>query len=255
MKIVRSVIGLLVVLTLLAAPVAGTISGVQLLGAPRIPIKDSTSSNWSGYAVFASGSKKAQSESWTYVSGTWKVPAVSGPANSYSSVWVGLDGYNSNTVEQIGTEQDVNSAGTPTYSAWYEMYPAMSMSIPYTVSAGDTMKAEVQYTNKKQFVLTLTDVSKPWTFTITKTSGSAKRSSAEWIVEAPWSGGTLPLANFDKATFTSATAASSKTGGPVPIKAFTWDAITMENGAATATPGPLSGDGTSFSVTYSSTGN
>jgi len=185
MKAMRSTIGLLIVLSLLAAPLGCAISGVQVLGTPRIPAKEGTSSNWSGYAVYAATSKKSQSELWTYVSGTWTVPIVSEPANSYSSIWVGLDGHSGNTVEQLGTEQDLNSAGVDTYSAWYEMYPAMSVPISYAVSPLDSMTAEVQYTSRKQFLLTLTDNTKHWTFQIAKTSGSAKRSSAEWIVEAP----------------------------------------------------------------------
>lgn len=41
---------------------------------------------------------------------------------SYSAFWVGLDGYSSKTVEQIGTEADCKGA-TPSYYAWYEFYP------------------------------------------------------------------------------------------------------------------------------------
>lgn len=131
MKRMRFVVGLLVALMLIAAPLAGTVAGVQVLGAPRIPVKEGTSSNWSGYAVFAAGSKKSQSESWTYVSGTWTVPkVVATGVTSYSSIWVGLDGYNSGTVEQIGTEQDVSSAGSTRYSAWYELYPKMPVTTP-----------------------------------------------------------------------------------------------------------------------------
>ncbi|MHB8105887.1 MAG: G1 family glutamic endopeptidase [Candidatus Cryosericum sp.] len=252
MKTMRLAIELLVVLTMLVVPISGTTSSVRVLSAPRIPAKEGTSTNWSGYAVYAAPSKKSQSESWTDVSGTWTVPAVSGSANSYSSIWVGLDGYSSNTVEQIGTEQDVNGAGVATYSAWYEMYPAMSMNISYAVSAGDIMKAEVQYTNKKQFVLTLIDTSKPWTFSVAKASGSAKRSSAEWIVEAPWSGGVLPLADFGTAGFSGAVATSSKTAGPMPISAFTnKDGINMVSGTVTkATTSVLGSDGATFSVTW-----
>ena len=51
------------------------------------------------------------------------MPTVSGSGPTYSSVWVGIDGYSSNTVEQIGTEQDVSANGKTSYYAWYEMYP------------------------------------------------------------------------------------------------------------------------------------
>ena len=43
-----------------------------------------------------------------------------------SAFWVGLDGYSSTSVEQIGTDSDCNS-GKPSYYAWYEMYPNPSV--------------------------------------------------------------------------------------------------------------------------------
>ena len=64
-----------------------------------------------------------QSTSVSYVAGSWVVPTVSTKTNGYSSVWVGIDGYSSSTVEQIGTEEDVVN-GKATYYAWYEMYPS-----------------------------------------------------------------------------------------------------------------------------------
>jgi hypothetical protein len=55
--------------------------------------RTATSTNWSGYAVTGSGLKS--------VSASWVEPT--GHCNSsgtqYSSFWVGLDGYNSNSVE------------------------------------------------------------------------------------------------------------------------------------------------------------
>jgi hypothetical protein len=253
MKRMRFVTGLLVVLILVVAPLAGTVAGVQVLGAPRIPVKEGTSSNWSGYAVYASTSKKSQSESWTSVSGTWQVPTVvSTGITSYSSIWVGLDGYNSGTVEQIGTEQDVSSTGSASYSAWYELYPKMPVTIPYAVNPGDMITASVEYVGKNNFTLTINDDHWKIPFSITKSCANAKRSSAEWIVEAPWSGGVLPLAKFGTATFSDALAASSKTNELVPISSFTnQDRIDMVSDSVTkATTGGLTQGGTGFTVTW-----
>ena len=55
-----------------------------------------TNSNWSGYAV--TGARNSVSD----VKGSWLVPAVHGTCGStdqYASFWIGIDGYNSNTVE------------------------------------------------------------------------------------------------------------------------------------------------------------
>src|ERR1700761_1678583 len=72
------------------------------------------STNWSGYAA-TTGTYTSVSASWTEPAGT----CTSG--DQWSSFWVGLDGYNSNSVEQTGSDVDCSGA-TPTYYAWYEIY-------------------------------------------------------------------------------------------------------------------------------------
>jgi hypothetical protein len=165
------------------------------------------------------------------------VPAVTGTNTAYAAEWVGIDGYSSSTVEQIGTESDT-PAGTGSTYAWYEMYPSGSVvissaistqtankgsKVSATVQAGDSISASVVYTATNQFMLTITDSTAGWTDTITPPTGSsgrygyggssqAQRSSAEWIVEAPSSGyGILPLADFT--TPVGFTAASATIGG------------------------------------------
>ena len=69
------------------------------------------STNWSGYAVTGAAG------SVTSVSGSWVVPASTCGARSsaeYASFWIGIDGWTSSTVEQIGTDSDC-SRGTPSY--------------------------------------------------------------------------------------------------------------------------------------------
>ena len=53
-----------------------------------------------------------------------------GRVTTYSSAWVGIDGFSSTTVEQTGTEMDVTSSGKVEYSAWYELYPNAEITIP-----------------------------------------------------------------------------------------------------------------------------
>jgi hypothetical protein len=237
---------LFVLVTLLALAIPAS-AATGTAGAPRIPVTQSTSSNWSGYAVETNLTTPAN-YAVTDVKGSWTVPTVSrSKGSTYSSVWVGIDGYSDGTVEQIGTEQDWT--GGAVYYAWYEMYPNASYRIPNAISPGDVMVGEVQY-NSGQFILTLTDSTKGWTFSITQTSSSALRQSAEWIVEAPWLGRVLPLANFGTVTFTGASATlNGKTG---TISSWPYDPITMVDGKATATPSSLSANGSSFSVTYGS---
>jgi len=192
------------------------------------------SSNWSGYAVATSPGAV------TDVKGSWTEPALQSPsaANTYSSFWVGIDGYNSSTVEQIGTCLYTNASGQAVYYAWYEMYPQEAMvSITTTttnrkthqttttdpVYPGDTMNASVQYTGSNTFLMTITDDSQGWTFAISQAVSipPAAQSSAEWIAEAPSSSsGVLPLADFGTVSFSAASATISGTTGPIDSTAW-----------------------------------
>lgn len=222
--------------------------------APRIKLKEGSSSNWSGYAV-ETNLINPQSNAVSDVKGSWAVPSVicsSSSANTYSAAWVGIDGDSDNTVEQTGTEQDCAN-GSPRYYAWYEMYPRASHSIGIAVHPGDVIQAEVRYIGGNNFQLTLVDTTTSKTFSIIQKL-NAHRQSAEWIMEAPSSGSTLPLADFGIIPFTSASATLNNITGSIGNGAWQHDEITMTNnsGAPKATPSALSPDGSSFNVTWNS---
>jgi hypothetical protein len=138
------------------------------------------SENWSGYAAT---SKKQ----FTYVHSTWVEPTITCPGvpNQWTSNWVGLDGFNDQTVEQDGTFAHCGGSGdtTPKYEAWYEMYPANSVNV-FAVHAGDIIDASVTYANG-EFSLTVSDLTTGKTATDTATCSSCARASAEWIIERP----------------------------------------------------------------------
>ena len=229
----------------------------------RRPDNTVETENWSGYAVTGS--------SFTDAKGSWVVPTVncsvtpgSRTSPTYSSFWVGLDGYSSNTVEQIGTDSDCDRS-TPTYYAWYEFYPADSFEINLAVSPGDKMSAEVSYSGK-EFTVTLTDLTTGATFSKTGTVQKAKRTSAEWIAEAPCctrGGGILPLSDFGTVGFGQNNSSVSNTNyaetssiplGPISVFGTAVDQIDMESssGVPEANTASLSADGTSFSVAWAS---
>ena len=194
------------------------------------------------------------------------VPSVTctSTSNQYSSFWVGIDGYSSSTVEQIGTDSDCIS-GNPTYYAWYEFYPKPSSRVnSIAVQPGDKMSAEVKYA-KGMFTVSITDVTTGASFSKSAKVNAANRNSAEWIAEAPWSGGILPLANFGTAYFgydptgIASTNYASVGGSTGPIGSFgsSVQSITMvstSSGAIKAQPTSLSTDGTSFNMTWVSAG-
>lgn len=209
---------------------------------PRIKNKNGTSTNWSGYAAYNGTASD--------VKGSWVVSGLTCTGtNTYSSAWVGIDGYNDGTVEQTGTEHDC-SGSSASYYAWYEMYPRPGYIVPVAIKAGDTISSEVKFLGRGNFQLTLTNVTTGASYTTVQKSSKAQRQSAEWVMEAPWSGGVLPLANFGTIGFGSSSAVLNGKSGS--ISAFLNDPITMANpdGTIKAVPSALSTDGSSFSVTW-----
>jgi hypothetical protein len=210
-----------------------------------------TSTNWSGYAAFGTGTTFSEAK------GTWVQPAVvcATTRNQYASFWVGLDGFNSNSVEQTGTDSDC-SHRRPVYYAWYEMYPAAPVHLALEIHPGDTISADVSASGST-VTLTIRNVTTGASFS-TVQAGSAARTSAEWVAEAPSScsifGCTiLPLANFGTVAFSGSYATGNGHAGSIGDAAWQNDRIIMttNGGTAKATPAALSADGTSFTDTWS----
>lgn len=121
---------------------------------------------------------KGGGKPFTYVAATFKVAAVScgvTPHPSWTSQWVGLDGWNGTTVEQIGVRSECG--GDPDdppnaahYEAWWEMYqtknPGESPHDIEPVKAGDTIVVSVYQIpagspgDALEYVLTLQDLAK-----------------------------------------------------------------------------------------------
>ena len=201
-------------------------------------ISNSTSTNWSGYAV--TGGR------YTSVSASWTEPSVTcSGTTAYSSFWVGLDGDTSGTVEQTGTDADC-SGSTPQYYAWYEMYPKFPTNLRNPVQPGDHLTATVTTDGNGRFTLTLSDTTRGWTNSTSARLKSAKLASAEVIAEAPSSsGGVLPLANFGAVSFSGAKANGATLTSSTPGI----DPITMQSGS-TVKAQPSSISNGAFSVTW-----
>jgi hypothetical protein len=178
-------------------------------------------------------------------------------------------------VEQIGTDSDCSN-GKPSYYAWYEFYPedAYYAGNLTSLEPGDVMSATVTYnTTNGKFTATITDESRPLlafttTFTPSGRTGTPKRSSAEWIAEAPCcsqNGGILPLSDFGTVSlggdYTSLSstndATDSSTSGPISHFGNSVEVMTMvsSEGVDEAVPSSLTPDGTSFTVAWESEGS
>ena len=136
-----------------------------------------------------------------------------------SSDWIGIGGgcidagctVADSTLIQTGTEQDVDSTGTASYSAWWELVPAPSITITnMTVSPGDHMHASLAEVvpDSNVWTITLQDVTRNESFTQTVPYTST-HATAEWIEETPLEIGTnagfASLPNLTNPAFTSGT--------------------------------------------------
>ena len=170
-------------------------TGLGTHGAARVGGKAiEYSGNWSGYAV-TGGTYTSVSATWVQNKGT----CSSSDTDTDMSPWVGIDGYSSSTVEQIGTSVDCSGSSID-YYAWYEMYPANFVTINKTVTGGDKFSGSVTRSGTS-YTLKLADVTAGWTYTVTKTASGNANSSAEAIMEmaadelTQWSG-TDPFTSF-----------------------------------------------------------
>jgi Peptidase A4 family len=210
-----------------------------------------TSGNWSGW-----GDAANKGVALRYVQSDWNVPSVDCAASTlgsgdfaYNSDWVGLDGFNSSTVEQTGTTAYCDTSGAATYYAWYEMYPNPPVAFS-GVAPGDAIDASV-YFNGTSYAISLKDVTTGSTLPVASQrcpSGSTcKNSSAEVIVEDPGnSAPTFGLADFGQANFTSSQVTSRNGTKGTLAAGSLWKAtqISMDNssnGDILATAGPLQG--------------
>src|SRR5579875_1115909 len=228
------VASIFLILALMLIPILIPAAPVTLALGHRLS-EGTNSLNWSGYAVTAS------SGTVTAVYGSWIVPSVScSKQSTYVAFWAGIDGFNSNTVEQAGVLAQCSS-GKAYYSAWYEFYPSPSVTISsITVAPGDTVSVSVSYSSGS-------------------VSG-AQLSSAECITERPAIAGSLTkLADFGVVSFgydytkVSQTCYATISGNTAPFGSFTsLQSINMvdNRGAILAKPSTLSSDGSSFTVTW-----
>jgi hypothetical protein len=213
----------------------------------KIAVLDANqSSNWFGYNQ---GALEPGKTLFNSITGTWTVPTAtqhtSGQDES-SSDWIGIGGgcmdtsctATDSTLIQTGTEQDVSSTGAASYSAWYELVPAPSITITnMTVSPGDTMSASIKevVNDSNAWTITLTDVTRNESFSTT-VPYSSTHGSAEWIEETPLVVGTnagfAALPNLSTTPFTSATA----NGAPANLQAAEEMDLTDSNGNVIGAP-------------------
>lgn len=229
----------------------------------RSPKNQLVTNNWSGYEVANFQTQKT----YNSAAATWQVPTVTyGTSTSstnieYASLWLGIGGYCENagcttvdqTLIQLGTDQLVSSSGSTNYYAWYEMLPQYSVTIPHPVHPGDVINASIQCVasctpgTTQTWTMTMADTTAGWNWT-QNFQYATTMLSAEWIVEAPYGGGVLPLSDYQQATFEANTA-----NGSMLTLSLSTNSIVMYD-PWSQTSNPATPSGSSFSTCWGSGG-
>lgn len=259
----------------LMAATACAVGVLPTASARAAEVQQTESGNWSGYVVGNAGG----GSSFKTVTGSWVQPTANCDAahgSTYAAFWVGIGGAGGKTaLEQDGTEVNCSADGTASYYAWYELVPKAPVRVDLAVHPGDKMTATTTV-DGHQVTETITNDTTGDTFTKTLYMANPDTSSAEWIAEAPsqCEGSVsnctaLPLTNFGKVNFTSASATDSS-GHTGSISDSSWQAaavtlnpsdsstgaqyISDTSSSGAAIPTGLSDGGSAFSVDYENAG-
>ena len=188
--------------------------------------------NWSGFAdVQNTAGTGPGTTPISSVSGSWTIPRVNCVSGQYRNEdvivaqWVGLDGFNDDTVEQLGTEAECFE-GVEYYFEWSEMFPSGTVGQGTTAcindntdcpQPGDQIQASVVSTpgtgGNNDYTLKLTDFSdsaQNFSDPATCPATECLNSSAEWIVERPaydlyFGPQIVPQADYGRTAFTNGT--------------------------------------------------
>ena len=188
--------------------------------------------NWSGYAVGRRGLRFRKIKATFFVPflNCAASPTPSGQPGTFSSHWVGLDGFlrNSPTVEQDGIEADCIN-GSAHFFAWHEVFPRPEQPFfSLKIRPGDSITASVKFSRSSgKFRLEVRDNTTGQQRTARQRCAAAtcRRNSAEVISEAPTVNGHLALlADYGALSHTgiSISAGSHRTGG---IKSSHWGRV------------------------------
>ncbi len=259
------------------------LDGAAAASAHVVNAQQAASQNWAGYVAHSN----LGSGQFSSVSGSWVQPSVnSSTSQGYSAFWVGLGGSSgqSQALEQVGTSADTVNGQTQ-YYAWYELVPAPETRLDLAVHPGDHMTGKVSVSGSTVNI-SLSDQTTGQSVTKQLQMSNPDTSSAEWIAEAPSSVSqdgshqVLPLADFGNVTFTNASASGDGhtgsvsdpnwslqqvqlsspggsgdwAGGGAGIAGDSSGFVSTQSGAGAQTSS-LTGDGSSFSVGWTSDGS
>jgi hypothetical protein len=140
---------------------------------------------WAGHAWHTSSRQ---------VTASLRLPSVASATNAGAAFWAGFG--TGPGIEQAGFTANM-VGGHLRWTAWYELYPSPPAGFGKAAYTGDYVSMTVTYRGGGWFTLTVCDVTRHWTATVTRHATVASMGTAEAIVEAYGP----PLARFSPATF------------------------------------------------------
>jgi hypothetical protein len=183
-------------------------------------IRTGFAKNWAGYAVTRKGVKFKRITATFFVPFLDCAASPGGTLGTFSSAWVGLDGFSTKTVEQDGISADcAPNTSTPEYAAWYETFPNPERQTKIVIHPGDSITASVTFNSTtSKYRMALTDNTNHHSFAVSQKCATSvcKRTSAEFISEAPTvNGAQASLADYQAESYASISITSStgKKGG------------------------------------------
>jgi hypothetical protein len=242
---------------------AAVVVAVGLSGGVPTPVSEANP-RWAGYVVADPGGGGL---AFTSVSATWVQPRITCGVERLDSlgIWVGLGGYGTEGLEQVGVGTTCTRGAKAVSSPWYEILPANATTIDRRrVEPGDTIKARVDVGAARTSVLiSIANETRHWRFARTVHASPLDLGSAEWIVEAP-RGCTrvacgLRLGNFGSVAMTKISVVANGHRGT--IRDGRWQSTALyyvptawhaarTGSAAGATPERLDTPGASFRIAW-----
>jgi hypothetical protein len=217
-------------------------SGARLPAMRRLPSVSPSPSvsshNWSGYV--------ATGGPFVGVQGTFTIPNLARARGATrASEWVGIDGRNNGHLIQAGVEQDYDpSTGLVSHYAWWQILPdhPTQVEVPLLVLPGDEITVVIgRRRDRRHWSIVVSDDTTGQSFS-TRRAYAGPGASAEWIVEAPVTGGVQDLlGSYSPRVVFSSLAAAGPTAAITRV-------VTRQQGRAVSSPTPLRDDG--FAADY-----
>jgi hypothetical protein len=221
------------------APFLVTDTALETLRAPDLASRpadgpNATSSNWAG--------NMATSHTYTNVYGYWLEPGIyaSQCSPTAESTWVGLGGWNTNTLAQDGTAYGEGGYGLGAHQAWYELISGSTnhfVPVPLYATVGGEFYSIIDRVSGGYHIY-MENVYTGAPYATTASFSPFDGSTAEMIVEDPGGGyqsSGLYLSNFKSFEVEDAEASDDNGGAYHGLANWAHDDVIMKSPSDGAT--------------------